>query len=218
MLRRYCGCIGWDDSVAWRCSFPLAVFLLWLVSTAFLTLSAQFSPNSVIELKPALEQLDAASGWTDERMVQYLEPLAAPPVYTHPQQPDPKASKGFMERHLQSMGCVAYVRAHYGKKNLAINSGGHHLMIYRWDDATMLDARWNKLRQHAPFKQDDVPGVGEASCWVHHGLFYALAFRRMGYLIQVECGRNDPVYGLVELADSVDALIKANAEKVDALP
>jgi hypothetical protein len=149
--------------------------------------------------------LDAIEGdWNERKLVQYLEPLVQPSSFAHTNQPDPKAAMDFMQRKIQSLGCEAYARFHYGKKDLAINTGGHHCVIYRWEDRDLMDLAWEAILKKAPFNQDELPQVGEAACWTHHGLFQSLTFRKGLYIVQIQCGRNDLVYGLLELANAFE--------------
>lgn len=149
--------------------------------------------------------MDAIEGdWSERKLVQYLEPLVQPSTFVYSDQPDPKAAMDFMQRKIQSLGCEAYARVHYGKKDLAINTGGHHCVIYRWEDKDLMDLAWEEILKKAPFNQDELPQVGEAACWTHHGLFQSLTFRKGLYIVQIECGRNDLVYGLLELANAFE--------------
>ena len=179
-----------------------AMALWWGTGTAFAEDKPALDKRAVTALCP---MLDAVEGdWSERKLVQYFEPLVKPATFAHPEQPDPKAAMDFMQRKIQSLGCEAYARVHYGKKDLAINTGGHHCVIYRWEDKESLDLAWEEILKKAPFDQDELPQVGEAVCWTHHGLFQSLTFRKGLYIVQIECGRNDLVYGLLELADAFE--------------
>lgn len=191
----------------WKGFFLMNVSILFAMSfSVFFSHTYADKPSlnkgAVTALCPMLDAL--GDDWSERKPVQYLEPLVKPTTFVHSEQPDPKAAIDFMKRKMQSLGCDAYARVHYGKKDLAINTGGHHLIVYRWEDKELLDAAWEDILKKAPFNQEELPQVGEAACWTHHGLFQSLSFRKGLYIIQIECGRNDVVYGLLELADAVE--------------
>lgn len=181
-----------------------------VVGTAIAEDEPAVDKRAVTALCPMLDAVDG--DWSERKMVQYLEPLVKPATFAHSEQPDPKAAMDFMQRKIQSLGCEAYARVHFGKKDLAINTGGHHCVIYRWEDKDSLESAWEEILKKAPFNQDELPQVGEAACWTHHGLFQSITFRKGLYIVQIDCGRNDVVYGLLELADAFEFKM-ANLEK-----
>ena len=190
----------------------------WMVVGLLCFLSLQVSAEqdaskavSLNKLIPSLESLGEM--WTQTKLTYYVDPLSKPPYYILPDQPDHEAFKAFLDRRVLSLGCESLLRIHYGKGELAINSGGHHLMIHRWDQFNRLEEEWDGILKKAPFNQDELPEFGEAACWAHHDLFQSLAFRRGNYLVRIECGRSETVYGLLDLAEAIDELIKKTTAK-----
>ena len=163
------------------------------------------------KLMPTFETLD--DDWTERKIIYYVYPLSQPVSYIFPDQPDPEAFKAFLIRRMQSLDCESLIKAYYGKGDTAINSGGHHLSIYRWSRADSLLEEWQNILAKAPLNQEELPDFGDAVCWAHHGLFQALAFRRGLYLVKIECGRNETVFGLLNLAERVDDSLKKGIKK-----
>ena len=124
------------SNVAWGFGLGLCLTLCVVIAQEDAALDT-VDKRAVTPLCPMLDTIEGV--WSERKMVQYLEPLVKPPTFAHSDQPDPKAAMDFMQRKIQSLGCEAYARVHYGKKNLAINTGGHHCVIYRWEDSDLLD-------------------------------------------------------------------------------
>ncbi len=180
---------------------------------AHLLLDAEESNRvPLINMIPAIEKLGAE--WAQSELIYYLDPNHQPEWYVPKDQPDPEAFKTFLERTASRLGCDALLKVAFGKGELAINSGGHFVFLYRWGNQEALSVEWSELLEKAPLNQDEVPPVGSASCWAHHDLFHSLAFRRGPYLVRVECGRSENFLGLLALAEAVDLnILKATKQQ-----
>ena len=168
------------------------------------------------KLLPSLGSLD--EDWTERKIAYYIDPSSQPTFQNLQDQPDHVAFKAYLERRIQVLDCEALIKVFYGKGDLAINSGGHHLAIYRWSRYDSLNDEWQNILEKAPLNQDELPDFGDGVCWAHHGLFQSLVFRRGNYLIRIECGRNETVFGLLELAEVVDDSLKDKVTKQETQP